>query len=748
MSKSILIAVMLGVCAFSLTGTAQDAPSGLLCDLLTHPEKCLITDPKPDFGWIMNAGRENEVQSAYQILVSSSPEKLARDKGDLWDSGKVASAQSINVNYAGNALQPSTSCWWKVRTWNKEGRPSAYSQPQRFNVGELNRVRAWPGESRWVQIPDEAGKPMWTFEDRSPVSYHPFAPVKIAPNPDGSTFIDFGRAAFSALDLTLTWWPRDPAASNCTVHIDVGEKNRDNAVERKPGGGIIYARFQLTLQPGKHSYPVPIPRFVARYPESQSLPPQMREVIPFRYCQVLPGTESVAVDGAQQLRLNIEFDDQASSFSSSSEALNQVYDLCKYSIKVNTFNGDYAGSERERMLYEADTYIEQMSHYAIDREYAIARYSAANMIYHATWPTEWIPHSVFMAYADYLNTGNTKFISKYYDELKPKTLLALAGDDGLVSSRTGLQTPDFLNSIHYQHGQLRDIVDWPKGETDGFVFTNVNSVVNAFHYRSLVLMEKIAAALDKPDDAAFYRQHAERVKAAFNEKFFDSQRGIYVDGIGTGHASIHANLFALAFGLVPSNRCAAVAGFVKSRGMACSVYPTVYLLEALYDAGEDRCALDLMTSDSDRSWLNMIQAGSTVTTEAWDVKYKANEGWTHAWSTAPVQIIPRKLMGIEPLEPGFGKVLIEPRPGNLAKAKVFLPTIRGPISAEFDRGNALDYFHLTVSIPANMTAEVALPVTGKSPGNVTCDGHPVQTRSEGDRIFIDSIGSGTHTFSQ
>jgi hypothetical protein len=173
-------------------------------------------------------------------------------------------------------------------------------------------------------------------------------------------------------------------------------------------------------------------------------------------------------------------------------------------------------------------------------------------------------------------------------------------------------------------------VDWPKGETDGFVFTNVNSVVNAFHYRSLVLMEKIATAIDKPDDAAFYRQHAERVKAAFNENFFDSQRGIYVDGIGTGHASIHANLFALAFGLVPSNRCAAVAGFIKSRGMACSVYPTVYLLEALYDAGEDRYALNLMTSDSDRSWLNMIRAGSTVTTEAWDVKYKVNEGWTHA----------------------------------------------------------------------------------------------------------------------
>ena len=748
MSRLILIGMGLGLFVFSRTGSAQNAPSDLLCDLLTHPEKCLITDPSPDFGWVMNASHENEIQSAYQILVSSSPKNLAQDKGDLWDSGKVISPQSINVNYAGKALKSSTSYWWKVRTWNRGGQPSAYSQLQRFNIGELNRVKSWPGESRWVQIPDAAGQLMWTFEDRSPVSYHPFAPVKLATNADGSTFIDFGRAAFAALNLTLTWQPGNAASNHCTINIDVGEKNRGYAVDQKPGGGIIHARFPLTLQPGRHSYPVPIPRFVPHFPESQSLPKPMREVIPFRYCQISPGTESVKVEDAQQLRLNIEFDDQASSFVSSSEALNQVYDLCKYSIKVNTFNGDYAGSERERMLYEADSYIQQISHYAIDREYAIARYSSANMIYHATWPTEWIPHAVFMAYADYLYTGNTKFISQYYDELKPKTLLALAEDDGLISTRTGLQTPEFLKSIHYQHGKLRDIVDWPKGETDRFVFTNVNTVVNAFHCRALVLMEKIATALKKPDEAAFYRQRAERVKVAFNEKFYDSQRGIYVDGIGTKHTSIHANFFPLAFGLVPVDRRSTVVDFIKSRGMACSVYPTIYLLEALYEAGEDRYALDLMTADSDRSWLNMIRVGSTVTTEAWDVKYKANEGWTHAWSTAPVQIIPRKLMGIEPLEPGFGKVLIKPGPGNLAKAKVLYPTIRGPISVEFDRGEKLDYFHLIVSIPANMTAQVALPIAGKSPGNITCDGHPVAGRVEGDHVFIDSIGSGVHRFSR
>jgi hypothetical protein len=735
------------VCFACLPGMAQNAPGGLLCNLLTHPEKSLITDPKPDFGWIVNSSQPDEMQSACQILVASSLENLAGDKGDLWDSGKIASSQSINVNYGGASLHPSTSYWWKVRTWDSADRPSPFSQPQRFNTGEFNRHRSWPGESRWVQIPDESGKLTWTFEDRSPVAYHPMAPEKITPNPDGSTFIDFGRAAFAALDLTLTWQPRDPATNQCVVNIAVGEKNRGSAVEQKPGGGIIHAVFPLTLRPGKHAYSVPIPRFVPHYPYSQALPRQMPEVIPYRYCQVLPGSEKVAVNDAQQLRLNIEFDDSSSSFVSSSAALDQVYDLCKYSIKVNTFNGDYAGSERERMLYEADTYIQQISHYAIDREFAIARYSAENMIYHTSWPTEWSPHCVFMAYADYLYTGNTKFISDYFNELKPKTLLALTGHDGLVSTRTGRLTPAFKKADHL-NVPMRDIVDWPPGENDGFVFCDVNSVVNAFHYRAMVLMGKIASALNKPDDAAFCQKETERFKKAFNEKFFDPSRGIYIDGIGTSHASFHASLFALAFGLVPDEHRASVIKFLKSRGMACSVYPSIYLLESLYDAGEDQYALDLMTSDSDRSWLNMIRAGSTVTTEAWDVKYKQNEGWTHAWSTAPVQIIPRKLMGIEPLQPGFGKVLIEPRPGNLEQAKVLLPTIRGPIAVSFDRGPARSYFHLTVSIPANTTAEVVLPSLGNPSAPVTCDGHPVKARVEGDHIYLDQIGSGTHTFAR
>ena len=121
----------------------------------------------------------------------------------------------------------------------------------------------------------------------------------------------------------------------------------------------------MKIQAGTHDYTLEIPRFVPKYPHSQAMPVHMPEVIPFRYCEILPGKEQIVLGEARQLALWYEFDDHAAEFVSSSKALNDVYALCHYSLKVNTFNGDYASSERERMMYEADTYIQQMGHYAV-----------------------------------------------------------------------------------------------------------------------------------------------------------------------------------------------------------------------------------------------------------------------------------------------------------------------------------------------------------------------------------------------
>jgi hypothetical protein len=358
-----------------------------------------------------------------------------------------------------------------------------------------------------------------------------------------------------------------------------------------------------------------------------------------------------------------------------------------------------------------------------------------------------------LAYADYLYTGNTELLETYYNDLKAKTLTALETPEGLISSRTGLQTKSFLASIHYDGDMLHDIDDWPdadqgiypSGETDNYERKDYNTVVNAFYYRALVLMGRIAAATNHQDDAAFYKAKAEKVKKKFNEDFFDSVDKIYFDGIGSRHFSIQANMFPLAFGLVPDQYKASVVNYVKSKWMACSVYGANYLMEGLYDAEQGNYALELMTNDSDRGWLNMIRVGATMTTEAWDIKYDPHDiSWSHAWSASPAHIIPRKIMGIQPGEPGFGKIIIKPQPGDLKWAKMKLPSIHGDILVNLIQDPGV-FFDLDTTIPANTTAKVYLPRLSDN-YTLTMDGQVVKNAvTEGAWLTVDSP-SGSHTF--
>ena len=113
-------------------------------------------------------------------------------------------------------------------------------------------------------------------------------------------------------------------------------------------------------------------------------------------------------------------------------------------------------------------------------------------------------------------------------------------------------------------------------------------------------MAELAAAQGKDAEAREYRGRERAARRAFQEKLFDAAQGLYRDGEGTGHASLHASLFPLAVGLVPAERRPAVARWLEERGMACSVYAGQYLLEALFEHGADRRALELITPPTDR----------------------------------------------------------------------------------------------------------------------------------------------------
>jgi alpha-L-rhamnosidase len=170
------------------------------------------------------------------------------------------------------------------------------------------------------------------------------------------------------------------------------------------------------------------------------------------------------------------FDDHTSSFSSSDTILNQVWELCKYSQKATTLPV-YVDGDRERIPYEADAYLNQLSHYSVDNEYAIARRTIEYFMEKPTWPTEWQLHVALMFYQDYMYTGNTELIEKYYEPLKHKTLMELEYDDGLISTHSPNLTGEFMAKLGFADTtqRIRDIVDWPQkggfggvmGEDDG-----------------------------------------------------------------------------------------------------------------------------------------------------------------------------------------------------------------------------------------------------------------------------------------
>jgi hypothetical protein len=267
--------------------------------------------------------------------------------------------------------------------------------------------------------------------------------------------------------------------------------------------------------------------------------------------------------------------------------------------------------------------------------------------------------------------------------------------------------------------RIRDIVDWPPSqkdtgwqlatpevERDGYDMVEINTVVNAFHFRSLVLMSELAGYLGKPVDSLLFRNQSLKVSKAINEKLFDRKKGVYTDGEFSDHSSLHANMMALAFDLVPDEHKRSVIDFIKSRGMACSVYGAQFLLEGLYKAGESDYALSLMTATHDRSWYNMIKSGSTMTMETWDMKYKPNSDWNHAWGAAPANIIPGYTWGIRPTAPGYSKAIIRPQLGNLTYSQISVPTIRGNIVAEFSKsGSSVEYL---IIIPANMECDLII----------------------------------------
>lgn len=688
-------------------------PIELLTDLLRDARVGVA--PVPNFAWVVRASGDGARQRAWQVVVGTDSAAVATGRGTLWDSQRVTGPVSHGVAYAGRPLPTDRDVWWSVRVWCG-AQPSPWAVPVPFRVDPETFAR-----------PEAPG-------------LHRERAVHLEDLGDGTWMADFGRATFATPVLDL--------GRDGTVTIHAGERRLRGRVDRSPPGTIRCSSLTIDLS-ARDPVVVTLPpnHRNTTHPSAVHVPAPLPEVVPFRWLEIEGLDAEPAAGAVARDTLRVPCDRSVATFTCDEPDLERVWRLCADTVDATTFLGVFVDGDRERIAYEGDAWINQLSHRALDRTPATTRATIAHLLRLPTWPTEWQLHFPLMAWEDWWWTGDARALERWRDDLAVRTLTELDRGDGLITTR-GTVTPDLLKRLRLD--RLEDLVDWPPGsftaggtgERDGHEMPAVNTVVNAFYAEACRAMAAIDTALGRHRDAAVWTKRSRRTTRAINTLFWNDKHGAYVDGEGSRHPAQHSTLFPLAFGLVPAKRVARALDHVISRGMACSVYAAQHLLDGLYRHGRADAALDLMLARHDRSWLRMLEVGSTMTLEAWDWRYKNNLDWNHAWATAPLNVCARWILGVQPAAAGCAQLAVHPQPGRLRTVAGRVPTMRGTVAVTLSHEPGVRC-EATLELPANATAVWSVPWTGSA--RVWLDGVPLpKPRAVAGRLHLGEVGSGRH----
>jgi hypothetical protein len=447
----------------------------------------------------------------------------------------------------------------------------------------------------------------------------------------------------------------------------------------------------------------------------------------FRYVEVIGAPQPLTAANAAALALVYPGQPGRSSVSTSSAALDQVWQFSAGSIEALNLSPYLDSPTRERSGdYLGDDYVHQLAQAAVDGDSSLAGYSlqyalASMALGQGTQIIEYRELAPVAALAQYWQTGDPGVLTSLYEELQEMLPAQYLGPGGLVDMPVNpFGGPDPVAGVPEQ------LVDWPASERDGFVFSRENTVVNAFAYAAYAAMAQVAAVVGDQAGARQDAAAAARIKSAVQSKLYDPATGAFRDGVGVAHEAVQSSVYAVALGVASPAQAKAAAAWIARQGMACSVYCAAYLLAALYDGGQQQAALSLLTADTSTSWLHMIALGAGSTAEAWNPVIKPNLTYSHAWSASPAYLVPGYLFGVSALSPGWGTVLIRPQPGSLASGSAQVPTPRGPVDVSFTSGRG--GFRAQIDVPATATAEVAPPGV-RAGQRVWVDGAPVTARA-------------------
>src|SRR5579862_7604104 len=149
--------------AMSMAVLATLTPTRLRCEYLANPVG--INESAPRLSWALQSTEKGDRQTEYRILVASTRANLDDGIGDMWDSGSVASDETVNIAYRGTPLASGQRVWWSVQVTDKDGGESEWADCSWWEKG----IEARDWHAKWIGRPDpakpklEIGKSKWIW---------------------------------------------------------------------------------------------------------------------------------------------------------------------------------------------------------------------------------------------------------------------------------------------------------------------------------------------------------------------------------------------------------------------------------------------------------------------------------------------------------------------------------------------------------------------------------------------------------
>ncbi len=334
---------------------------------------------------------------------------------------------------------------------------------------------------------------------------------------------------------------------------------------------------------------------------------------------------------------------------------------------------------------------------------------------------EWSATFILVPWQQYEFSGDLELFRRHYDAMK--NYVAYLG------SRADNQI------VNYGLGDWYDLGPKKPGVSQ---LTPVALTATAFYFENVKVMAQAAALLGKSDDAKNFSALEEKIRSAFNEKFYNPTNHSYATG------SQCANAIPFVFGICENSDRAAVVESIVQDVRAHNTANTAgdvgyrYVLRALADGGRSDVIFDINNQTNKPGYGMQLAKGKTSLTEAWDGGSSQNHfmlGQIQEWFY-------HDLAGIQSESNGFKRIIIAPQPvGDVTWAMASYESIRGKIVSDWKRD--AEKFILKVTIPANTTAEIFIPAKSAEKINVAGAAKLLQFE-HGRAVF--AVGSGDWRF--